>query len=52
MLNKCINCCKWITCTNASGIRNDCQDFKFKRIKIKYERKEEYEKRKRNKKSN
>lgn len=50
MLNKCINCCKWITCNK--NIKNNCEDFKFKRIKIKYERKEEYEKRKRNKKSN
>lgn len=50
MLNKCINCSKWITCNN--DIKENCEDFKFKRIKIKYERKEEYEKRKRNKKSN
>lgn len=50
MLNKCINCCKWITCINASSKKNNCEDFKFKRIK--YERKEKYEKRKRNKKSN
>ena len=52
MLNKCINCSKWITCKNNSENKIDCEDFKFKRIEIKYERKEEYEKRKRNKKSN
>ncbi len=50
MLNKCINCCKWITCSN--GTKNNCKDFKFERIEIKNERKEKYEKRKRNKKSN
>ena len=32
MINKCINCCKWITCNNASNSKNNCQDFKFKRI--------------------
>lgn len=50
MLNKCINCCKWITCNN--DIKENCENFKFKRIEIKYERKEEYEKRKNSKKSN
>ena len=49
MIKKCINCCKWITCNNEI---NNCQDFKFKRIEIKYEREEEYEERKRDKKSN
>ena len=52
MLNKCINCCKWITCINTSENKNNCKNFKFKRMEIKYERKEKYEKRKRNKKSN
>lgn len=50
MLNKCINCCKWITCKNSSSSKNNCEDFKFKRIE--YERKDNYEKRKRNKKDN
>ena len=49
MINKCINCCKWITCNN--DIKENCKDFKFKRIEIKSERKEENEKRKRNKKN-
>lgn len=44
MLNKCINCCKWITCKNTSKNKYNCQDFKFKRIE--YERKEKYGKRK------
>lgn len=48
MLNKCINCCKWITCNNAT--ENNCKNFKFKRIE--YERKEKYEKRKRCEKNN
>lgn len=48
MIKKCINCSKWITCNN--DIKENCEDFKFKRIK--YERKEKYEKRKRNKESN
>jgi len=50
MLNKCINCCKWITCKDSSSSKNNCEDFKFKRIE--YERKDNYEKRKRNKKDN
>lgn len=50
MLNKCINCSKWITCKNNSENKIDCEDFKFKRIE--YERKDNYEKRKRNKKDN
>lgn len=50
MIKKCINCCKWITCNSASSDKYNCENFNFKRIK--YERKEEYEKRKRNKKSN
>lgn len=52
MVNKCMNCCKWITCNKTEINKNNCENFKFKRIEIKYERKEEYEKRKRNKKSN
>lgn len=50
MLNKCINCCKWITCKDSSNSKNNCEDFEFKRIE--YERKDNYEKRKRNKKDN
>lgn len=50
MLNKCINCCKWITCKDSSSSKNNCEDFKFKRIE--YERKDNYEKRKKNKKDN
>ena len=52
MLNKCINCCKWITCKNTSENRSYCDNFRFKRIKIKNERKKEYEKRKNYKKRN
>lgn len=52
MLKKCINCCKWIACNNSSSNQYNCEDFKFKRIEIKYERKEENEKRKNSKKSN
>jgi len=50
MINKCINCCKWITCNNH--IQENCEDFKFERIEIKNERKEKYEERKNGKKSN
>lgn len=50
MLKKCINCCKWITCKNSSKDIWNCENFKFKRIE--YERKDEYEERKRSKKSN
>ena len=50
MIKKCINCCKWITCKDSSSSKNNCEDFKFKRIE--YERKDNYEKRKRNKKDN
>ena len=32
MLNKCINCCKWITCKDSSNSKNNCEDFKFKRL--------------------
>ena len=52
MRNKCINCCKWIVCKNSSEKEENCEGFIFKRIQIKHERKEKYEKRKRNKKSN
>lgn len=53
MINKCINCVKWITCKNASEGKNNCEDFNFKRIKyIKLRGEINYEKRKRNKKSN
>lgn len=50
MLNKCINCCKWITCNDTK--KNNCENFKFKRIEIKNERKKGYEKKKNSKKSN
>ena len=50
MINKCINCCKWITCKNSSSNQYNCEGFKFKRIE--YEREDDYEERKRSKKSN
>lgn len=49
MINKCINCCKWITCSN--DIKENCKDFRFERIEIK-KGDDKDEKRKRNKKSN
>lgn len=36
MLQKCINCCKWITCNDTSSNKNSCEKFYFKRIDIKY----------------
>ena len=32
MLNKCINCIKWITCKDASKNIKNCNGFIFKRI--------------------
>ena len=34
MNNKCINCCKWITCKNATKDKYNCEDFNFKRMEI------------------
>ena len=54
MINKCINCCKWITCKNTSEDEKDCKNFKSKRIQItKYEKEiKNDEKGKRDKKEN
>ena len=35
MLNKCINCCKWITCKESSENKLNCENFKFKIIEVK-----------------
>lgn len=41
MIEKCINCCKWITCNN--NIKENCENFKFKRIEIEKSKKEDKE---------
>lgn len=47
MINKCINCIKWITCKSISESRSNCKDFKFERIEIK-EGGKNYEKKRKN----
>lgn len=47
MINKCLNCCKWITCKEASSEKTDCKYFKFERIGVKYERNKKRKNRKR-----
>lgn len=42
MLNKCINCCKWITCNRTDNNKNSCEDFKFERIEVKEKKYDKY----------